>query len=365
MSDRVFDGQQTAGGKPQVFVAAGMILRGDGQVLLGQRPAGKSWAGWWELPGGKIEPGETVRQALARELHEELNITVTHAMPWVRYVYEYEKTIAHLHLWRVTAWEGTPTGQENQTLTWVDPRQNPLPVAPVLPATLAPLRWIQLPQQYLLTSIGDAAGLPDFLQRLDHLLGRGGRWLVQFREPAWQLRAQQDPRRVAAACVRDGQTDVGVRSKDAHLADVHHALTQVLACCRHHGAPCLVNSIHPNAWWSEADGVHLRAEDARVWQHQASARPQGLLGVSAHNADELAVARAWQADFAVLGHVLDTPSHADASGMGWEAFARCVAQAGLPVYALGGQGADTLEIAQMHGAHGVAGMRRLCVIDGP
>jgi len=274
-------------------------------------------------------------------------------------VYEYEKTIAHLHLWRVTAWEGTPAGQENQALTWVDPRRDPLQVSPVLPATLAPLHWIQLPQRYLLTSIGDAAGLPNFLQRLDQTLGSGGRWLVQFREPAWQLREQQDRRCVVASRARDGRTDVGVYSEAVRLADLHQAFTQVLACCQRHGAPCLVNSIHPEAWWSAADGVHLRVEDARAWQRQAITRPRGLLGVSAHKADELAVACALQADFAVLGHVLDTPSHADVPGMGWAAFARCVAQAGLPVYALGGQGAGTLETAQTHGAHGVAGMRQL------
>jgi len=349
MSEHVLGGQQAVGEKPQVFVAAGMILRQDGYLLLGQRPTGKSWAGWWELPGGKIEPGETVHQALVRELHEELNITVTHATPWVRYVYEYEKTMAHLHLWRVTGWEGAPTGRESQALAWVDPHQNPLHVSPVLPATLAPLRWIQLPQRYLLTSIHEAAGLPAFLQRLDQTLARGERWLVQFREPVWQLRAvAQEGGDVAAAQVADGQID-----------DIYHAFTQVLACCQRHGVPCLVNSIHPQAWWSQADGVHLRAEDACAWQQQNMDRPQCLVGVSAHNADELAVARALRADFAVLGHVLDTPSHPDVPGMGWDAFARHVQGAGLPVYALGGQSLVTLDMAQAYGAHGVAGMRRL------
>jgi len=341
-------GRQTAGTKPQIFVAAGMILRPDGCLLLGQRPEGKSWAGWWELPGGKIEPGETVRQALVRELHEELSITVTHATPWVRYVYEYEKTIAHLHLWRVTGWEGAPMGRENQALAWIDPHRQSLQVSPVLPATLAPLRWIQLPQRYLLTSIGDAAGLPEFLQRLNRTLGSGERWLVQFREPAWQSRQAQEGEAAAVARAVNGQSD-----------GLYQAFMQVLACCKRHGTPCLVNSIHPQAWWPQADGVHLRAVDARAWQRQNRDRPQGLLGVSAHNADELATARALQADFAVLGHVLDTPSHPDVPGMGWEEFAHQTEHAGLPVYALGGQSADTLDIAQEHSAHGVAGVRYL------
>jgi len=179
---------------------------------------------------------------------------------------------------------------------------------------------------------------------LDRTLGSGGRWLVQFLEPAWQRRQAHGGGDAAAAHGVDGQTD-----------GLYHAFIQVLACCQRHGVPCLVNSVHPQAWWSHADGVHLRAEDARAWQHRD--RPQGLLGVSAHHADELAVARVLQADFAVLGHVLDTPSHPDVPGMGWAAFTRQIEHAGLPVYALGGQRFDTVETAQTYGAHGVAGMR--------
>ena len=74
--------------KPFIDVAVGIILRPDGQILLGQRPADKPWPGWWELPGGKIEAGETVLQALARELEEELGIQVIDSAPWVTYVHE-------------------------------------------------------------------------------------------------------------------------------------------------------------------------------------------------------------------------------------------------------------------------------------
>ena len=69
-----------------VEVAAAVLLREDGgtpEVLLAQRPEGKVFAGYWEFPGGKVEPGETMREALLRELQEELGITVTHAWPWI------------------------------------------------------------------------------------------------------------------------------------------------------------------------------------------------------------------------------------------------------------------------------------------
>ena len=336
--------------KPHIHVAAGLILQPDGSLLLGQRPEGKPWEGWWELPGGKIEPGETVLEALARELQEELNIRVTQATPWVEYTHEYPKSIVHLMFCRVTGWEGEPESAEGQALAWVRPDQ-PLPVSPLLPATEPPLRWLRLPQRYLLSSIGDAGGLPAFLQRLEAALESGVR-LVQFREPAWQLRYTQG-RGTHGASVAPNQ-----QVFDPY-GDLYQAFQQVLQLCRAHGAACLVNSIHPEPWWSEADGVHLRAEDARYLLEQNGARPAGTIGVSTHNAEEIALARQLDADFAVLGHVLDTPSHPQRPGMGWKAFAECLRDAGLPVFALGGQSSATLSDAMTHGAHGIAGIRKL------
>src|SRR3546814_14871286 len=108
--------QQAPSGKPFIKVAAGLILQPDGQLLLAQRPEGKPWAGWWELPGGKIEAGETTLQALARELEEELGIKVTDASPWVTYTHEYPKNIVDLSFCRVYGRTGTPAGLENQPI---------------------------------------------------------------------------------------------------------------------------------------------------------------------------------------------------------------------------------------------------------
>ncbi|OWT58995.1 Nudix family hydrolase [Candidimonas nitroreducens] len=313
--------------KPLIHVAAGMILRADGALLLAERPADKPWPGWWELPGGKIEPGETVLQALARELDEELGIQVTQATPWVTHVHEYPKNIVSLAFCRVTGWNGTPTGREGQTLAWVDPHA-PITVGKLLPATEPPLRWLRLPDRYLITAIGGPAQLAGYLARLDTALRRGIR-LVQFREPAWQQ--QGDEQGLAAA------------------------FQEVLRHCHEHGARCLVNSVHPQDWWDQADGVHLRAADAT----KLAARPGGLLGMSAHDAADLALARELGADFAVLGHVLDTPSHPGEPGMGWERYAGLAGGAGLPVLAIGGQSEATLDEARRHGAHGIAGIRHL------
>lgn len=317
--------------KPFINVAAGLILKPDGQLLLAQRPADKPWSGWWELPGGKIETGETVLQALARELKEELDIDVTQATPWVTYTHEYEVNIVRLAFCRVTGWTGEPKGMEGQELAWVDPH-GPLQIGPLLPATEPPLRWLRLPDRYLLTSIGNTLGLSAFMHRLDQALASGVK-LVQFREPGWQ----DSP------------------------AQLEHAFTQVLQRCHAAGALCLVNSGHPAAWQAQADGLHLRASDMAAYlaANQAN-KPSGkLLGVSVHNAADLAVARTINADFAVLGHVLDTPSHPGQPGMGWDAFAAIAEQAAMPVFAIGGQSTNSLPMAQQHGAHGIAGIRQV------
>jgi len=328
-----------------IDVAAGLILRDDGQLLLGQRPDDKPWPGWWELPGGKIEPGETVLQALARELHEEIGIRVTQAWPWVTYVHHYPKSTVRLTFCQVTAWEGEPRGLENQQLRWVDPARaladalaqsgdlDPArPDGRVLPATVPPLRWLQLPVTYGITSIGSIDGLPAFLQRLDAALA-GGLKLVQFREPGWP----QGP-------------------DDDSLYDV---LLEVLERCRAAGARLLVNSVHPMAWWFDADGTHLRAEDAAVLQSRPALADGMLVGVSAHTQAEVQHAGKIGADFAVLGAVLETPSHPGEPGLGWAGFAEGIRDAGLPVFALGGQSEATRKTAREYGAHGIAGIRAI------
>lgn len=312
-----------------IDVAVGVLLRADGTVLLGNRPADKPWPGWWELPGGKLEPGETVLQALTRELHEELGIQVMAATPWVTYVHKYPTTTVRLAFCRVTGWRGEPKGLEGQALRWVT-LQKAHEVAQLLPATYPPLRWLQLPEVYAISSVGAPEHLNAFLQRLDQGLDKGLR-LLQWREPGWP--------------------------GGAHASDLHEALLVVLARCRAAGARLVVNSVHPAQWWAHADGVHLRASDAASLTARPALAQGSLVGVSAHNRAELAQARLLDADFAVVGPVLPTPSHPHAAGLGWAGFAELNAQAGLPVYAVGGQSVATLAQAQAVGGHGFAGIR--------
>ncbi|MBL8525743.1 MAG: NUDIX domain-containing protein, partial [Betaproteobacteria bacterium] len=82
-------------------VAVAVFIRPDGAFLLSSRPEGKPWPGYWEFPGGKIEPGETVLEAMKRELIEELNVTITAATPWFTFLMHYTHATVRLHCWRV------------------------------------------------------------------------------------------------------------------------------------------------------------------------------------------------------------------------------------------------------------------------
>ncbi len=125
-------------------VAVGILIRPNGQVLYAQRLPGKPYEGWWEFPGGKQEPGESMYQTLVRELQEELGVQVTEAQPWVVRDHVYPHATVELHFFRITAWSGEPKSSEGQPLSWQASGQPT--VTPILPAALPVIRWLALPE---------------------------------------------------------------------------------------------------------------------------------------------------------------------------------------------------------------------------
>ena len=121
-----------------VQVAVGVLLRRDGAFLLTSRPEGKAYAGYWEFPGGKLEAGETVPQALARELHEEIGIAIQDCTLWKTERIDYPHAWVQLNFCKVTAWQGELDMREGQSFAW---QQLPVDVMPVLPGTLPVLAW--------------------------------------------------------------------------------------------------------------------------------------------------------------------------------------------------------------------------------
>ncbi|MCA0324119.1 MAG: NUDIX domain-containing protein [Proteobacteria bacterium] len=118
-----------------------MLLRPDGAFLLTSRPEGKVYAGYWEFPGGKLEAGESVEQALARELHEELGIEVPGAgvARWREQLVDYPHALVRLHFCRVTRWQGELQMREGQRFSW---QRLPVQVSPILPGALPVLDWL-------------------------------------------------------------------------------------------------------------------------------------------------------------------------------------------------------------------------------
>jgi len=131
--------RQGGANRPVVDVAVGVLIRAEGDFLLTSRPAGKVYAGYWEFPGGKLEPGESVAQALERELHEELGIAIGPATPWRVEMVDYPHALVRLNFCKVFSWTGPLQMRESQLFAW---QQLPVQVDPVLPGTVPVLQWL-------------------------------------------------------------------------------------------------------------------------------------------------------------------------------------------------------------------------------
>ena len=119
-------------------VAVGILLKPNGDVLLACRPEGKPYAGYWEFPGGKVEAGESVIDALKREFEEEIGVRIVSAEPWCGVEHVYVHAHVRLHFYISRHWQGEPQSLEGQALAW----QGSLVVTPVLPATIPLLEWL-------------------------------------------------------------------------------------------------------------------------------------------------------------------------------------------------------------------------------
>ena len=125
---------------PRIEAAVGVLVRAsDGALLLTSRPPGKVRAGWWEFPGGKLEAGETVEQALRRELQEEIGVTITDCQLWKVTEHDYSHARVRLHWCKVTRWDGELVMREGQAMAW---QQLPLEVRPVLEGAMPVLQWL-------------------------------------------------------------------------------------------------------------------------------------------------------------------------------------------------------------------------------
>jgi 8-oxo-dGTP diphosphatase len=310
----------TAAAAAAVDVAAGVLVRSDGQVLLAQRPVAKVYAGYWEFPGGKVEQGETPRIALDRELNEELGIRVTSAYPWLTQTFEYPHATVRIYFFRVTSWEGAAVPREHQALEWQRPEH--ITLAPMLPANTPLLRALEIAPEYAISNVMEL-GERSFLKLLEWRLSRGLQ-LVQLRE------------------------EMSDRARLRMLGQ------RVISLCRSHGARLLVNGDVQIAQEIGADGIHLSGPQLA----QLDERPHfAWVGATCHDEGDLAKAAALALDFVVLGPVVEATPAKERVVMGWQRFSRLIEHYPLPVFAAGGLTRAYLETAWIHGAHGIATRR--------
>ncbi len=144
---RVVDAQlPRSADRALVQVAVGVLIRSDDSFLLTSRPEGKAYAGYWEFPGGKLEVGETVAQALARELQEEIGISIEDCMSWKTEQIDYPHALVQLNFCKVRRWSGELQMREAQLYAW---QQLPVTVKPVLPGTLPVLEWFAKERSFM------------------------------------------------------------------------------------------------------------------------------------------------------------------------------------------------------------------------
>lgn len=309
---------------PVTEVAAAVITRPDGSFLLARRPEGKPYPGYWEFPGGKLEPGEMPQHALQRELWEELGIQTDVIYPWITREFVYTHATVRLYFYRVVSWHGDPHGREGQQLSWQTAQQ--VTVEPLLPANVPVLKVLRLPAVYAITHVAEQ-GADAVLMQLENALQNGLR-MIQIRE------------------------------KEMEQASLLSFAGRVMALSRSYGAMVLVNGNSDLPRQIGADGVHLPTAQLMAAADDASGRPDmHWCGASCHNAEELFQSVRADMDFVVLGPVLPTASHSGSPAMGWRKFSKLIRDYPLPVFALGGMHRDDLTTAQACGAHGIAMMR--------
>lgn len=305
-----------------LHIAVGVIRDAQGRILISQRRHGTPGAGLWEFPGGKREAGESIEQSLARELNEELGIQVRTCRPLIRIRHRYRDRNVLLDTWLVTDWQGRAQGLEGQALTWAPPAE--LANWSLLPANAPILRAISLPECYLVTP-DPGADMAGFLARLAARLQQGCE-MLRLRAPSYDDQAY-------AALAQECQ-----------------------ALCAHSGTALLLDRGVGMVEEVGAAGLHLTAAALRQLQQ----RPEvGLLVASCHDRRELETAESISCDFAVLGPVLATATHANAKPLGWAGAAGLIDVANLPVYGIGGLSPAQLPAAFAAGAQGIAAIRGL------
>jgi len=307
-----------AGNIKPLHVAVGVINNSADQILISKRGDGAHQGGLWEFPGGKVEAGESVQQALQRELDEELGIRVNKAVPLIKISHQYSDLRVLLDVWRVTEFSGRACGREGQTIEWVSGQH--LSEYDFPAANIAIIKAVTFPSRYAILEGYDEGQV---VANLNIILEQGIK-LIQ------------------------------VRLKLLAIPVSEELWETIIAQCGKYEVILLINSALKHFKHKEKVGLHLTSSDLL----QIQSRPEGYpwVAASCHNLQELELAEKIGVDFVVLAPVQKTDSHPGTIPMGWQKFTELTLQSTVPVYALGGLQQSDLARAIYAGAQGVAGI---------
>ncbi len=297
-------------------IVIGLILDQQKNILISKRKKNTHLAGLWEFAGGKVERGESLEQALKRELNEELGIIIEASRPFIQIQHQYKKIKVTLNCFLILKYQGQPVGRENQQIQWYPLEKLDINVMPF--ANKAIIQALQLPTQYLITPHAQA----DIFNDIEYNLKQGIR-LIQLRQKSEPIDEQ-----IAKDC---------------------------LALCHQYQAKLLINQHIKLAKKIKADGVHLTSKQLN--SETIKTCQNLLIAASCHSKDELEKAERLGVDFALLSPVYPTKTHPAAQSLGLNQFQTLIAHVNFPVYGLGGLSENDLSDIFQAGGQGIAGIR--------
>ena len=303
-----------------INVAVGVLIDSNKKILLAQRSKSRTWAGWWEFPGGKLEKNETPKEALTRELKEEIDIDVVNCEKWVTRNYSYEEYDVTLYFFKVTEWDGELIPKENQKLVWINPCEANKKT--ILPPNVFILNALSLPTHYGITNISETPKEVFLTQLLKQL--------------------------------EQGLKMIQIREKNLSLEELKETSLEIIRLCKPFSAKVIINSSIELANNVNANGVHFNSIELKKF----TKKPKNIIiSASCHSEGDVRIAQEKGIDFVVLSPVNKTISHPKIVPLGWDNFLKITNKFDIPVYALGGMKKSDIDNALDSGAIGIASQR--------
>lgn len=301
-----------------IKAVVGVLRNSSAQLLITKRQKHQFMADFWELPGGKVELGETPIDAINRELNEELGITNIQLDLFKTMTHKYPDRQVDLRIYQVQNYQRNVHSAEGQKIAWVDIED--LKNYALLPTMKAFIASIILPDKYWISP------------NIDH---ESDLWMQQFRQK-----------------LKQNISLIQLRSQSILKPDFIQKIQQE---CRQNQVKLLLNTPNKNFNQTDIDGWHLTTAQMHKLKKKPCSDNQ-LLGASTHNLQEALSAQNLGADFVSISPVQATKTHPDTTPIGWKAAKEVVDRLNIPVYFLGGMGIKDLDKSRKLGAQGIAGV---------